>query len=455
MKKLLLSLFLLCSLYTSNAQWIELGSGANILDARFTINALAVDDTGNVYAATGQDSNGYFYVAKWNGTNWSEVGTGANAINTSDEINSIAIDKAGNIYAIYAYQYFNVVKWDGATWSIVGGNNHGLDANYTIFSLALDSLGNIYAGGAFENSSLRPYIAKWDGTAWSELGGSNSLPANNLINTIAVDRHNNVYTAGEFTDGNKKQFVAKYSNGTWSELGTGANALNANGYIYSVVTDAAGNVYAAGYFTNANGYQYVAKWDGATWSELGAGANALKANNTIGALAVDSAGNVYAAGNFTDSASYAKGNRYVAKWNGTNWSQLGAGTTPTSSNNITSVLVDDSGNVYAAGNFLDESPIEHFYVAEYKQSKAITGITNTTTTAALTAYPNPTTGNVTINSPEAGQVVVYNTLGELIYTQAVQAGNITILLGNAPTGIYTVIVTGQNNTYTPVKVVKN
>ena len=86
---------------------------------------------------------------------------------------------------------------------------------------------------------------------------------------------------------------------------------------------------------------------------------------------------------------------------------------------------------------------------------SVTSITGAATTSAITAYPNPTTGNVTINSPEAGQVVVYNTLGELITTLAVQAGNTTIPLGNVPTGIYTVLVTGQNNTYTPIKIVKN
>ena len=86
---------------------------------------------------------------------------------------------------------------------------------------------------------------------------------------------------------------------------------------------------------------------------------------------------------------------------------------------------------------------------------SLTGRSSPVNSFSLTAYPNPTTGNVTINSPEAGQVVVYNTIGELVTTQSVQAGNTTIVLGNVPTGIYTVIVTGQNNTYTPVKIIKN
>jgi len=90
----------------------------------------------------------------------------------------------------------------------------------------------------------------------------------------------------------------------------------------------------------------------------------------------------------------------------------------------------------------------------FRQS-AITAVQNAATTPVVTVYPNPTTNNLTINTPEGGQAVVYNALGEAIATQTVQAGTTTISLGNAPTGVYTVIVTGQTNAYAPVKVIKN
>ena len=54
----------------------------------------------------------------------------------------------------------------------------------------------------------------------------------------------------------------------WSELG-GLNGLGANGTIYSMCKDAVGNIYAAGTFTNSSGNRYVAKYNGTSWSELG------------------------------------------------------------------------------------------------------------------------------------------------------------------------------------------
>ena len=110
----------------------------------------------------------------------------------------------------------------------------------------------------------------------------------------------------------------------WIELGTGSNALNANYSIWSIIADPGGNIYAAGGFTDSptyiEGHSYVAKWDGTQWTELGGnGVNALNANNAIYAITQDAAGNIYAAGNFTDP----NGRQYVAKWNGTTWGELG------------------------------------------------------------------------------------------------------------------------------------
>ena len=69
-------------------------------------------------------------------------------------------------------------------------------------------------------------------------------------------------------------FIATKTNAQWAELG-GVNTSTFNGAINCLTKDASGNMYAAGYFTNASGKYYVAKWNGSAWSELG-GTNALK-----------------------------------------------------------------------------------------------------------------------------------------------------------------------------------
>ena len=63
-------------------------------------------------------------------------------------------------------------------------------------------------------------------------------------------------------------FYSTFTFAQWTEVG-GFDALSANQPIYAVCSDSLNNIYAAGDFTNTNGSKYVAKWDGASWNELG------------------------------------------------------------------------------------------------------------------------------------------------------------------------------------------
>lgn len=156
----------------------------------------------------------------------------------------------------------------------------------------------------------------------------------------------------------------------WIELGTGPNAINANNTIWSIIADPTGNIYAAGGFTDSptyiSGHSYVAKWNGTTWTEVGTGANALNANNAIYAIHQDAAGNIYAAGSFVDF----NGREYVAQWNGTTWSELGIDTIGLNAvNPIYALTTDAAGNVYAAGAFTDlVFAYNHYYVAQWNPS---------------------------------------------------------------------------------------
>ena len=202
---------------------------------------------------------------------------------------------------------------------------------------------------------------------WIEVGtGSNALNANYIIFSLLADTSGNIYAAGGFTDSASyitgTAYVAKWNGNTWSTLDApDTNTLNANNAILTMTQDLAGNIYAAGNFTDNNGYQYVAKWNGTTWSELGTNSASLNANFAINALTTDINGNVYAAGNFTDSLGYY----FVAEWNGSAWSEMGIDTTTGLKGNgsIYALTTDHYGNVYAAGQLGDS--LGNFYVAKW------------------------------------------------------------------------------------------
>ena len=76
--------------------------------------------------------------------------------------------------------------------------------------------------------------------------------------------------------------------------------MNPEQSINAVITDASGYVYAAGDFTDSKGNFFVARWDGSEWIDLGS----LNANAPINALALDEDGDIYAGGQFTGKHSH-------------------------------------------------------------------------------------------------------------------------------------------------------
>jgi hypothetical protein len=126
----------------------------------------------------------------------------------------------------------------------------------------------------------------------------------------------------------------------WSSVGGG---MNYN--VYTLFVDSINNeLYAGGTFTTAGGNPagHIAKWDGTNWYDVGGGMG-FNLNNTVCSFTSFN-GEIYAGGLF-DSA----GGNYVnniAKWNGSNWSNVGAGL-----KGIVLSLVVYNGELYAGGDF--------------------------------------------------------------------------------------------------------
>ena len=165
---------------------------------------------------------------------------------------------------------------------------------------------------------------------------------------------------------------------------------------------------------------------------------------------------MYAAGSYgiTNPSSFS-GYFYVAQWTGSGWNALAeAPTGDTLNYSATALAIDKSGNLYVSGYFSTNSGGD--YVREWTTTSITTAVTNAASSSlAVNVFPNPTNGSFTINAPEGGQVAVYSALGQTVATQNVSAGNTTIYLDNVPTGVYTVILSGQTSSYPAVKVVKN
>src|ERR1035437_1274287 len=129
--------------------------------------------------------------------------------------------------------------------------------------------------------------------------------------------------------------------GNWSVLGS----LNVSNSVYTLTSDRSGNIYAAGGFKNSSGFYYVAKWNGTAWTDIG-----MQANNYIRELVSDPASNVYAIGDFTDASN----NYYIAKWNGSSWTKIyNTLYSYSETRQFTAICTDPGGNEYASNGDLN------------------------------------------------------------------------------------------------------
>jgi hypothetical protein len=134
-----------------------------------------------------------------------------------------------------------------------------------------------------------------------------------------------------------------FANKTFSQWSSVGGGMNSN--VYAMTVDTVNNeLYVGGWFTTAGGIPagHIAKWDGTNWFDIGGGMGYDLSADVRSILFYN--GEMYAAGNFDSAGGVAADN--IAKWNGTNWSNVGDGL-----NGHVLSLAIHNGELYAAGDF--------------------------------------------------------------------------------------------------------
>jgi hypothetical protein len=147
--------------------------------------------------------------------------------------------------------------------------------------------------------------------------------------------------------------------GSWSHLGSNGHGNGALDFDVLALAVSGTDLYVGGRFKNAAGLakaDYIARWNGSTWSALGAnGAGGGALDEEVLALAV-SGNDLYVGGVFVTVAGLA-GADYIARWDGSAWSAAGSDRGEGALNGDVSALAVSGGDLYVGGGFSDAGGI--------------------------------------------------------------------------------------------------
>jgi len=220
----------------------------------------------------------------------------------------------------------------------------------------------LVAGGLFSTAGggAAQLVARWNGTSWASIG--TGITFNHTVNAIAVFDEDgagpapaSLFAAGQFTSITQGgstttiNHIARWNGSAWVDVGP--VGVGVNGFVPVLYVSSVGGtpaLYVGGLFGSAGGVATtgIAKWSGSAWSALGAGTN-------FGCYSMtdfnDGTGNkLYVGGLFT-TAGGSPASR-IARWNGSAWSALGSGL----NNNCWALTTHNDGSgtaLYAGGAF--------------------------------------------------------------------------------------------------------
>jgi hypothetical protein len=343
----------------SDADWARLDFG--LLGANDYVNAIVLDDQGNVYVAGNFAKIGTTEanrIAKWNGRTWSALGAGMNS-----NVYALALDGtnlyAGGIFTMAGQVPANyIARWDGSGWNALGSGMAGtqrptIDAP-GVYALAAAET-KLYAGGVFlrAGEATALYLAQWDGSVWSPVGAG----MDGKVLALAVSA-TDLYAGGAFTNAGRvtANFVARWDGTNWSALGSGMNS-----WVHALAVRGS-TLYAGGDFTTAGGMPAfrVGRWDGTNWSALAEGLN-----GNVRSLLVREA-DLYVGGYFTtatNTGGVAVTVNRIARWDGRAWSPLGSGM----SGEVNALAVMEA-DLYAGGAFFRAGEVSANGIAKWDGS---------------------------------------------------------------------------------------
>lgn len=448
--------------------------------------SISIDKLGNIYVAgstIGTTNYWDFCTIKYNNSGVQQwVATYDGPDHGVDKIGSMNIDGSGNIYvAGYSWRVGNfydccIIKYNGSgvqQWVQRYTSTYGFGC--TPFSIKVDNAGNLYVTGysiGIGNNSADYCTLKYDSSGIQQWVSSYDDPdhRSDVAISLALDDTGNVYVTGTSTGAGNVGYdycTIKYNNAGVQQwlVRYITNVQNATNIARFIKLDHSGNVYVSGISRGANGYnnfdyctvkynssgiqQWVARYNGPA-----------NGDDEVESLVLDDSGNVYITGgslensNYFDYCTIKYNTSGVQQWV-IRFNRFGYG-----NNYANSMVLDGSGNIYVTGYSYGNGTNNDYCTIKYS---AITGVPQTQNNipykfSLSQNYPNPfnPATKIKYGLPISGNVklVVYDILGKEIKTlvnEKQNAGTYQVEFdgSNFPSGVYFYKLTTDN--YNAVK----
>ncbi|MBD3335698.1 MAG: hypothetical protein GF355_09295 [Candidatus Eisenbacteria bacterium] len=250
--------------------------------------------------------------------------------------------QTNTVYAVYEHNdvvyrggWFSLFRWNGSQWEVFGG---GIGGNLTELFVAdfetypgLPSDDNdllIVAGYFPEAGDIVVHsIATWDGSTFGPVGGG----VNGNIRALTV-YNGDLIAGGDFSvaGGISARNIARWDGNAWHPLGSGVYDPVPDGSTDEVRDMAVwnGDLYVVGSFSHAGDEEvsYVARWDGSQWSDVGGGVSVIGGGFTGNRGVGPHGDELVITGAFDFAGGVPAIN--IAAWDGAEWSPLGSGSDP-------------------------------------------------------------------------------------------------------------------------------